>query len=682
MNKLRNKIFNKGLAYILLLTMFLFSVDFSPLNTRAINNSSENSIITDNRNTMSGKLTEHVEIPDAEKDIIFKGSSFVDSDEIESDSFIDLEKITDPYVLSQYEAITDGLPVNTEILWNLKIIGADVEDNHSQAQGRVKIAIIDSGVDYLENIDVKERINLIPDTEVSPLFEDYTGHGTAIASILASRYDNVYSSVKGVNPNVELYSARVLDENNQAPLSRVLEGIYWAIEKDVDIISISFGTEEYSEGLKEAIDIAVERGILIIASAGNNGYNGVVEYPAAFENVVAVGAVDSQGLISKMTSMGEELDVFAPGVAIRATGFFGEEVIVSGTSMAVPHVVGISSLIWQKDLTKDSQFVRAVLENSSKPLSQVDTRAGLVDYQYAIAIYDTVSKQYQQNVPINIEPNQKEIIPYDNTHDEILLKANWTGPTHEYIFDDVTMTADLIAMKEGARYQDVSSSLVGMKDNPEFHGYFRLVSSGEPVNYVACYRYMIKIANEYGKGNTYTAVAQADIPGLSTTMYNKIRAAFSSNLHSKTLTFGTASQRKAFLFGVAMHIATDVFAHSTYERTSTSSPWTRIKHTGTPARADDPTVKPRRYIMALRVERNTLYRFQQKRTDVPVGHDFHASGDTTGEFYSSTLPVSEQYVVANLYENASDAGVTNTTVLNHYSMISFINSNYTEANGD
>lgn len=171
---------------------------------------------------MSGKLTEHVEIPDAEKDIIFKGSSFVDSDEIESDSFIDLEKITDPYVLSQYEAITDGLPVNTEILWNLKIIGADVEDNHSQAQGKVKIAIIDSGVDYLENIDVKERINLIPDTEVSPLFEDYTGHGTAIASILASRYDNVYSSVKGVNPNVELYSARVLDENNQAPLSRVL----------------------------------------------------------------------------------------------------------------------------------------------------------------------------------------------------------------------------------------------------------------------------------------------------------------------------------------------------------------------------------------------------------------------------------------------------------------------------
>lgn len=91
---------------------------------------------------MSGKLTEHVEIPDAEKDIIFKGSSFVDSDEVESDSFIDLEEITDPYVFSQYEAVTDGLPFNTEILWNLKIIGADVQDNHSQAHEKVKMPLL------------------------------------------------------------------------------------------------------------------------------------------------------------------------------------------------------------------------------------------------------------------------------------------------------------------------------------------------------------------------------------------------------------------------------------------------------------------------------------------------------------------------------------------------------------
>ncbi|MBE5965650.1 MAG: hypothetical protein E7255_01545, partial [Lachnospiraceae bacterium] len=348
MKKHKYTLLEKGLACILLLTIFLFSVDVTSLNIRAMNHSIEDFII---ENSMSNKLTETIDIPEAEKDIIFRGNSFIDLEEGEGNSFIDLEEITDPYILSQYEAITEGLPVNTEILWNLKIIGADAQDVHSQVQEKVKVAIIDSGVDYLDNIDVKESINLIPDTEVSPLFEDYTGHGTAIASIIAASYDNVYSSVKGVNPNIELYSARVLDENNQAPLSRVLDGINWAIEKDVDIISISFGSEEYSEALKTAIDTAVARGILIIASAGNGGADGLVEYPAAFENVVAVGAVDSQGNISEMTPMGKELDVFAPGVAIRATGFAGEDVIVNGTSMAVPHVVGVSSLIWQKDLS-------------------------------------------------------------------------------------------------------------------------------------------------------------------------------------------------------------------------------------------------------------------------------------------------------------------------------------------
>lgn len=675
-----SKINNFRSAQQTLLTIFLFSVDVTSLNIRAKNHSNEDFII---ENSMSNKLTETIEIPEAEKDIIFRGNSFIDLDEGEGNSFIDLEEITDPYILSQYEAITEGLPVNTEILWNLRIIGADAQDVHSQVHKKVKVAIIDSGVDYLDNIDVKERINLIPDTEVSPLFEDYTGHGTAIASILAASYNNVYSSVKGVNPNIELYSARVLDENNQAPLSRVLDGIYWAIEKDVDIISISFGSVEYSEALKMAIDAAVEKGILIIASAGNNGEGGSVEYPAAFKNVVAVGAVDSQGNISKMTSTGKELDVFAPGVAIRATGFAGEDVIVSGTSMAVPHVVGVSSLIWQKDLSKDSGFVRAVLEASSKSLLQADTSVGLIDYNYANTIYDTVAEQYSQNAPIVVEPNQTELIPYDNTQDEILLNANWVKDEHEAIFANQTMTNELKAMKEGARYQDLSSILVGMNDNPEFHGYFRLMSSAEPVNYVACYRYMIKIANEYGKGNNYTAVAQADIPGLTTTFYNRIRDGFASDLHAKTLTFGSSSQRKAFLFGVAMHIATDTFAHSTYERASASSPWTRIKHTGDyPYRADNPKVKPRRFDMAYRVEQNTLYRFQGKRTDVPVGHDFHASGDTTGKFYNSNLPVSEQYVVANFYENAVDAGVSNTTVLNHYNMISFTNTNYSGANGD
>jgi minor extracellular protease Epr len=101
----------------------------------------------------------------------------------------------------------------------------------------------------------------------------------------------------GVNSNVEIYSATVLDEENKAPISRIIAGIYWAIENDVNILSISFGTTKYSEALEIAIKDATDKGILVVAAAGNNNSE-VVEYPAAFDNVMAVGGVDSQGNIA------------------------------------------------------------------------------------------------------------------------------------------------------------------------------------------------------------------------------------------------------------------------------------------------------------------------------------------------------------------------------------------------
>lgn len=600
------------------------------------------------------------------------------------------EDYLDPQTLAQYEAITDGLPVKDEILWNLEMIGVSGETATLPVKEKVKVAILDSGVDYLDNIEVKERINLIDDIEISPLFEDYTGHGTAIASILVASYDNVYSNVKGVNPNIELYSARVLDENNEAPLSRVLKGIYWAIDKDVNIISISFGSEEYSESLKMAIDDAVSRGILVIAAAGNNGVDGAVEYPAAFENVVSVGAVNSQGHLSELTSTGGELDVVAPGMAVRVTSFFGEEALASGTSIAVPHVVGLSSLIWQEDLSKDSQFVRTVLEESGKELLDKTVDVGLIDYNYASFIYDTVAEQYEKNVSIDVPTNEISIKPFDNSKDDMVVKGSWGGEVHKWYLNEITSNADIMAMKLGAVYQDgASNGLYGMKKYPEWHGYFRLEDKNEATNYVAVYRYLIKIGNEYGKGKDYTYVSRSDIPGLSLTAYNRIREAFNPSGGADAPKLDTVikqkypktteySKRKAFVFGMAMHTATDTFAHSTYERASSTSDWKRIKHTNeiTPPRADNTGVKERRYKMALRVEKNVVYRFQGKRASVPVGHDFHTSGDSTGEFYNANLTPSEEYRVANFRKYAQEAGVTNTTVLNHYGMITVETENY------
>lgn len=75
-----------------------------------------------------------------------------------------------------------------------------------------------------------------------------------------------------------------------------------------------------------------------------------------------------------------------------------------------------------------------------------------------------------------------------------------------------------------------------------------------------------------------------------------------------------------------------------------------------------------------------VYRFQQKRVDVPVGHDFHAAGDTAGEFYDAALGFTEQYAIANLYEYGQAVKITDANVLKHYQMINYTTTNYSNVN--
>jgi len=144
----------------------------------------------------------------------------------------------------------------------------DKENKKNNRNNPVKIAIIDSGIDDCSDVSVERRINLVPgEEELTPFLEDQTGHGTAVAGIIAGKGED--TGVVGINNDVLIYSAKVLDGSNSAPLSRVIEGIYWAIDNDVDIINMSFGIDTESEALKLAVDKAVEKDILVVAAVGN-----------------------------------------------------------------------------------------------------------------------------------------------------------------------------------------------------------------------------------------------------------------------------------------------------------------------------------------------------------------------------------------------------------------------------
>ena len=136
--------------------------------------------------------------------------------------------------------------------WNMQMINAD--ENSEKSKDKIKVAIIDSGVDYTNGIKVAERYNLVPGEEdINIIYEDRTGHGTAVAAIIAANSKDK-DGISGIAPdNVELYSVKALDCENKAPLSRIVDGIYWAVDKGVNIINLSLGTKTNADILEQAI---------------------------------------------------------------------------------------------------------------------------------------------------------------------------------------------------------------------------------------------------------------------------------------------------------------------------------------------------------------------------------------------------------------------------------------------
>ncbi|MBR1693684.1 MAG: S8 family serine peptidase, partial [Lachnospiraceae bacterium] len=307
---------------------------------------------------------------------------------------------------------TDELLLEDE--WNIQMIHAD--DVTVEAEDTVRIAVLDSGIDLISEVPVTDSINMVEGEQDLPYYmNDMTGHGTAVGDIICQ-----------INPQAEIYSIRILDEQNKATLSRVVDAIYLCIDEKVDMINMSFGTNVRSGILEQAVKDAQDAGILLIAAAGNGGAEGGIEYPAAFDGVIAVGAVDTSAVRTEESAVGEQLDLVAPGEQIPAESMFGLCTVVSGTSMAVPHVTGVASVLWQRDKSKSARFIKGLIEETARALGEADEYgSGLVDLEYALASYDEYSEQYEEYEEADsesiethriVEPNEAEVLTFEDVN--------------------------------------------------------------------------------------------------------------------------------------------------------------------------------------------------------------------------------------------------------------------------
>ena len=260
--------------------------------------------------------------------------------------------------------------------WFLKSIRAkEAWDTGADGSG-VKVAVIDSGLDTSNN-DINATCLT---TSGYTSGKDENGHGTHCVGIIGAR-DNGIGGL-GVAPNATMVSIRAGDRKGGLRTSDIVEAINIAINNNVDIISMSFGSTESSTPEKDALKKAMDQGILCLSSAGNEASNKKT-YPASYDGVMAIASYAPNGELSSFSNYGSWVDLAGPGSFIlapmvdangyqRMMGWFSDMQTsgcsygkLSGTSMSCPAVAGVAALVKSKHPTYTADQIKAALINSA-----------------------------------------------------------------------------------------------------------------------------------------------------------------------------------------------------------------------------------------------------------------------------------------------------------------------------
>jgi len=258
--------------------------------------------------------------------------------------------------------------------WGIDRIDAELVWSMGNSADSIKVGIIDTGISLSHPdlaLNIKGAYNAI-NTRRSA--NDDNGHGSHVAGIVAAI--NNATGVVGGAPQTDLYAIKVLNSSGSGYLSDIIEGIDWAIFKNLNVINMSLGTTANVQSFYDAVIRANDAGITVVAAAGNNG--GAVNYPGAYAEVIGVSATDSTNAIASWSSRGLAVDLAAPGVSIYSTYKGNGYATLSGTSMASPHVAAAVALLMNRAIRSeedtnvngrwDPAEIKARLQNAATDL--------------------------------------------------------------------------------------------------------------------------------------------------------------------------------------------------------------------------------------------------------------------------------------------------------------------------
>ncbi|MET8565789.1 type VII secretion-associated serine protease mycosin [Streptomyces flaveolus] len=278
--------------------------------------------------------------------------------------------------------------------WSLQRVNLD--ELWSQSKGKnVKVAVIDTGVDtanpqLTHAVDASLGHNFLPgkDSKGEPIDRgnakgttDTVGHGTRVAGIIAARPMKGTGFV-GLAPEATIVPIKQNDAEGHGTAGTLAQAIRHAIKVKADVINISQDTANAiapDEDLHRAVDEALAAGVVVVASAGNDGLGGNEKktYPASYDGVLAVAASDRNNERAAFSQSGDFVGVAAPGVDMISTVPKGGHCPDNGTSFSAPFVAGVAALIKAKhDDWTPREIVAQIEQTAERSIAGHDIRVG------------------------------------------------------------------------------------------------------------------------------------------------------------------------------------------------------------------------------------------------------------------------------------------------------------------
>lgn len=286
---------------------------------------------------------------------------------------------------------------------------------------------------------------------------DDQGHGSNVGSIIGAKGNNG-SVMAGVNWNSKLIPVKILDANNSGLYSWWIAGIMYATDSGAKVLNMSVGGSGFSQALQDAVTYATSRGTIVVCCMMNNN-NAVPYYPAAFENVIAIGAINNRGKRAVPfcwgggSSYGSNIDFCTPGEMILGINYQNTNGVSywCGTSQATPMVTGVVSLMLSRNANLTYAQIYNILKATAKDTvnnasggwnqfygwGRIDAAAALNQVIGINAISSEVPGEFylSQNFPNPFNPTTKisfgvsvssdvKMSVYDLTGKEVALLVN------------------------------------------------------------------------------------------------------------------------------------------------------------------------------------------------------------------------------------------------------------------